>query len=79
MQNLTCVVVKKSKNNVINMALIDCFSNMSSRYLVYFYDFSLLKQDLSNYLFMLNSDLPSVKKMFMFILHSYPKVYKNKK
>jgi len=61
------------------MALIDCFSNIPCRDLVAFYDFNPLKQLLSNYLFMLNSNLPSVKKMFMFILHSYPKVYKNKK
>ena len=61
------------------MALIDCFSNIPCRDLVCFYGFNLLKQALSNYLLMLNSDLPSVKKMFMFILHSYPKVYKNKK
>lgn len=61
------------------MALIDCFLNVSCRDLVCFYEFNLLKQALSNYSIMLNSDLPSVKKMFMFILHSYPKVYKNKK
>ncbi len=60
------------------MALTDCFSNVSCRDLVYFYDFNLLKQLLSNYLLMLNSNLPSVKKMFMFILHSYPKAYKTK-
>jgi len=64
---------------VINTALIDCFSNEACCDLVVFYDFNSLKQIFSNYLLMLNSNLPSVKKMFMFILHSYPKVYKNKK
>lgn len=64
---------------MINTALIDCFSPLVCGDLIGFSDFNALKQVLSKYLLMLNIDLPSVKEMFMFILHSYPKLYKIKK
>ena len=64
---------------MINMALIDCFSNVSCRDLVYFYDFNLLKQLLSNYLLMLNSDLPSVKKNVYVYFAFVSKSIQNKK